>query len=199
MTDRRTSGGSSERLVCSYVHDDNSNNDSIKIVDITLIDIACDGVEKGDRVLEIGCDVGLTTAALASRAGDKLSIEMARERYPSLRFVQEDINLDGTGLRKMAAKLFAHQSLVSPEQKGRPEQGKGLLSKESIIFDKIFIDINGMRSLKDVRQLLISVMRELKPRLINAVIVTECANYLPCTFTTTATFTFLGSEERTSL
>jgi len=132
-------------------------------------------VEKGDRVLEIGCDVGLTTAALASRAGDKLvigldksrkSIEMARERYPSLRFVQEDINLDGTGLRKMAAKLFAHQSLVSPEQKGRPEQGKGLLSKESIIFDKIFIDINGMRSLKDVRQLLISVMRELKPRLI---------------------------------
>mmetsp|Transcript_2925 Transcript_2925/g.3922 ORF Transcript_2925/g.3922 Transcript_2925/m.3922 type:complete len:139 (-) Transcript_2925:114-530(-) len=91
---------------------------------------------------------------------------MARERYPSLRFVQEDINLDGTGLRKMAAKLFAHQSLVSPEQKGRPEQGKGLLSKESIIFDKIFIDINGMRSLKDVRQLLISVMRELKPRLI---------------------------------
>jgi len=38
------------------------------------------GVEKGDRVLEIGCDVGLTTAALASRAGDKLVIGLDKSR-----------------------------------------------------------------------------------------------------------------------
>mmetsp|Transcript_27373 Transcript_27373/g.38195 ORF Transcript_27373/g.38195 Transcript_27373/m.38195 type:complete len:182 (+) Transcript_27373:181-726(+) len=132
------------------------------------------GVDKGERVLEIGCDMGMTTAALASRAGEEFvigldksrkSVEMARERYPRLRFVQEEISLDGTGLQNMAAKLFAHQSLGSNDSKRRLGQ-EGSVSQESIIFDKIFIDINGIRSLKDVRKLLISVMRELKPRLI---------------------------------
>mmetsp|Transcript_3984 Transcript_3984/g.7298 ORF Transcript_3984/g.7298 Transcript_3984/m.7298 type:complete len:286 (+) Transcript_3984:116-973(+) len=118
-------------------------------------------VLKGDTVLEIGCDMGSTTSLLAARAGpqfvvgidkSKGSVEIASKRHPGINFVHCDLKLDGSGLLELSKGL--RRKMNSRSNVERP------------LFDKVFIDINGIRPLKDVKQLLHSVMQQLRPRLI---------------------------------
>ena len=100
---------------------------------------ACDGA-----VLEIGADLGLTTAVLAERVGAKNvvgvdlameSVEKARASYPDLRFEQLDIFEEGA---------------VAALQKLAPAG-----------FGRVFVDINGSRMLPAVLEALRLAVEEL--------------------------------------
>ena len=100
---------------------------------------ACDGA-----VLEIGADLGLTTAVLAERVGAENvvgvdlameSVEKARASYPDLRFEQLDIFEEGAAaaLQKLAPAGFG----------------------------RVFVDINGSRMLPAVLEALRLAIEEL--------------------------------------
>eukprot|EP00965_Chrysotila_dentata_P249487 6208917-Pleurochrysis_carterae.AAC.1 len=109
-------------------------------------------VHQLDCVLEIGCDLGATTALMHARCGKAIgvdlsdsSINIARANHSAACFRQLDI--------------FQHGAFDRMREWGLAMNG-------CIAFSKVFIDINGNRPREAVAKAVLLVRRELGPSLI---------------------------------
>uniref|UniRef100_A0A7S0CYT8 Methyltransferase domain-containing protein n=1 Tax=Amorphochlora amoebiformis TaxID=1561963 RepID=A0A7S0CYT8_9EUKA len=136
----------------------------------------------GDIVLEVGCDMGQTTALLAKRAAphgyvagvdkSKKSIQIAKSRHPSIPFFQCDLPLhsDPNTLTNLVQNFVPSQNNPDQHHANHPtpnrREGPSTHNHHNTLrFNKVFLDINGIRSLSDVEALLGCIIRDLQPNL----------------------------------
>lgn len=123
----------------------------------------------GDVCLEIGSDLGLTTALLAAGAGEAAvlgvdlstdSVRKAREAFPKIRFERLDM------LQPAAAATLHCWRRECCVRLGVESRGTAAADAVSAAceqaFDKVFVDVNGNRGLDSVLQIVGVVVQELR-------------------------------------